>query len=103
MEGYRNNISSLCNDTLVLDFRLNNNMCISIFDINGQLFNHNIKWHEITFITDAREIQFWKTFHEEMCESIDLLFSGEKIILKNTYFTGLFSIQLTMKHMDGCG
>ena len=92
MDGFRNNTGHLSEGKLILDFRLNNNMCIRCFDSNGALLNHYIKWDEITFITDSQETQFWKTFHEEMSESINQVFNGEKIDIDDVIFTEMVSL-----------
>ena len=75
MEPNKNNLG--LRSELFVSVRLNNNVCIHHFDSYGQLFNNGIEFKNITFLFEGQEEQFWKTFHEEMINWLNLLVDGK--------------------------
>ena len=90
MDGYKNNIE--VRGGLILDFRLNNNRCIEIFNSISHNKYDGLDWESITFISDEQETIYWKTFHEEIRESINKKLHGVWIELEDEIYNEMWGL-----------
>tara|TARA_B100000787_G_scaffold168606_1_gene157683 strand:+ start:1557 stop:1973 length:417 start_codon:yes stop_codon:yes gene_type:complete len=90
MESYKNNVEM--RGGLLLDFRINTNQCINIFNTYSPTDYDDLEWSNLTFISEKQETQYWKTFHEEISESLNKKVNGERVDLQNEIYNEMSSL-----------